>query len=178
MSPTCGPALIPLKKTWVVPVKLAPASVTMLAAEPLEGKKDERREATVKVLEPVTLPPAVVTLMTPVVALAGTSAVIWVLESSVEMVIVPLNLTDVAPKKPLPVKMTLWPGAPIEGVNAVSFGFTPKFELLVALCPSALMTLILPVVALAGTIAANWVAEIRVGLGEGTPLKLMIVALE
>jgi hypothetical protein len=72
----------PLNVTAVTPVKLAPVIVTVVPTAPLAGVKLVILGATVKVAELVAVPPAVVTLTGPVVALAGTAAVICVLEST------------------------------------------------------------------------------------------------
>jgi hypothetical protein len=71
-----------LKFTDVVPVKLAPLIVTLVPTGPLVGVKLVILGATVKVARLVPVPAWVVTLIAPVVALAGTVAVIWVLEST------------------------------------------------------------------------------------------------
>ena len=54
----------------------------------------------------VPVPAGVVTATGPVVAPAGTVAVIWVSEVTVNVAVVPLNFTAVAPVKPLPVMVT------------------------------------------------------------------------
>ena len=69
-------ALAPLKATRVVPVKLVPLMVTLVPAGPLAGVKlvIVGGLITVKLLALVAVPPGVVTLMVPVVALVGTVA--------------------------------------------------------------------------------------------------------
>lgn len=69
--------------TAVAPVKLAPLIVTLEPTAPLAGVKVVMRGATVKLLALVAVPAGVVMVIVPVVALAGTGAVIWVLESIV-----------------------------------------------------------------------------------------------
>ena len=101
----------------------------------------------------VAVPPAVVTLMGPVVAPPGTEVVIDVAGfPTVKVAVVPLNLTDVAPVKLLPESFTLCPMAPLGGVKAlmVGSGMTVKFTALFAV-PPAVMTAIFPVVAPPGT---------------------------
>ena len=58
---------------------------------------------TVKAVALVAVPPGVVTAIGPVVARAGTVAVILVSETTVKVARVPLNLTAEAPVKPVPI---------------------------------------------------------------------------
>ena len=71
------------------------------------------RGATVKVPALVAVPAGVVTWIRPVVALAGTAAMIRV-PVFTEMLVagVPLNVTDVAPARLVPLMVTLTPTAP------------------------------------------------------------------
>lgn len=145
-------AATPLNVTDLAPVKLAPLIATRAPTCPLVGEKLVILGATVKLVELVSVPPGVVTLMVPVVAVAGTVAVIWVLESTVKPAVVPLNFTEVAPVKPVPVIVTLIPVAPLVGVKPRMSGLTVKLPVLVAV-PAEVVTLIFPVVAPAGTVA-------------------------
>jgi hypothetical protein len=78
---------------------------------------------TVKFDVLVAVPPAVVTLMGPVVAPVGTVAVIFVAELTMKVVaLTPLNLTEVAPVKFVPVIVTLDPTGPDMGENEVIVG--------------------------------------------------------
>jgi hypothetical protein len=64
-----------------------------------------------------------VTLIFPVVAPAGTVALICVSELTANVVAaVPLKLTPLAPVKPVPVNVTLVPTAPLAGVNELITG--------------------------------------------------------
>jgi hypothetical protein len=66
----------------------------------------------------VPVPAEAVTVMGPMVAEAGTVAVIWVAEFTVKLAaLTPLNLTDVTPVKPTPVNTTEVPGEPLAGEN-------------------------------------------------------------
>ena len=68
--------------------------------------------------------------------------------------VVPLNFTDVAPVKFVPVIVTLVPTGPLEGAKlAIVGGFVTVKELLLIAVPSGVVTLIGPVVAAAGTVA-------------------------
>ena len=70
------PALVPLNRTAVAPVKIVPLMVTPDPTGPLAGQKLVIVGAgtTVKLLALVAVPPGVVTLSVPVVAPAGTVA--------------------------------------------------------------------------------------------------------
>lgn len=62
-------------------------------------------------------PPAVVTVMMPVAAVAGTLNVIEVLETLVRLVVVTAPIrTEVAPVKPDPVSVTVVPAGPLVGL--------------------------------------------------------------
>ena len=77
---------------------------------------------TVKLLALVAVPPDVVTLIGPVVAPAGTGAVIAVAEVTVNVALTLLNLTAVAPVKFVPLIATLVPTGPLVGVKLVIVG--------------------------------------------------------
>jgi len=174
-----------LKEMSEAPVKLPPIIVTFEPMIPLVGVKDamDGTCVTVKLLTLTPLPAALVTIMGPVVAPDGTTARAWVSESSVKLAAgVPLKVMLVTPVKLVPVIVTLVPIGPLEGVKDVILGgaSTVKF---VALClvPSALVTLIGPVVAPLGTVARIWrfettvkvVAEVALKETPVAPLKLL-----
>jgi hypothetical protein len=102
----------------------------------------------------VAVPPGVVTVIFPVVALAGTVAVILTSVLTVNEAAVPLNFTDVVPVRFVPLIVTLVPTAPLAGVKLVIVGvkFTVKLVALVAV-PAEVVTPIGPVVAPEGTVA-------------------------
>jgi hypothetical protein len=77
---------------------------------------------TVKLLALLAVPTEVVTLIGPVIAPAGTVAVIAVAEFTVKLALVPLNITAVAPVKFVPLIVTLVPTAPLLGVKLVTVG--------------------------------------------------------
>ena len=70
-------ALVPLKATDVAPVKCEPFTVTVVPMIPLAGVNDviEGVAITLKLLALVPVPAALVTLIVPVVAPVGTTAV-------------------------------------------------------------------------------------------------------
>jgi hypothetical protein len=80
----------------------------------------------VKLVEEVPVPDGVVTEIVPVVAPEGTVVVICVELLTVnEVAAVPLNLTEAAPVKFVPVIVTLVPTAPLVGLKLVTVGVAP-----------------------------------------------------
>ena len=149
-------ALVPLNRTALAPLKLVPLIVTVAPTPPLVGEKLLIVGAgmTVKVLPLLAVPPAVVTLIGPVEAPAGTVAVIVVAEFTVNVALVPLNSTALAPVKLVPLMVTLVPTGPLPGVKLEIVGglTTVKLPALFAV-PPAVVTLIGPLEAPAGTVA-------------------------
>jgi hypothetical protein len=123
-EPTVKLALVPLNRTVVAPVKLVPLMVTLVPTGPLLGVKLVIIGGleTVKLLALLAVPTEVVTLIGPVIAPAGTVAVIAVAEFTVKLALVPLNITAVAPVKFVPLIVTLVPTAPLLGVKLVTVG--------------------------------------------------------
>jgi hypothetical protein len=70
----------------------------------------------------VVVPPEVPTVMGPLLAPAGTVALMAVSELTLNVAAVPLKLTVLAPVKPDPVMVTVVPTAPLTGVNALTDG--------------------------------------------------------
>src|SRR5439155_16121785 len=111
--------------TAVAPVKAVPLIVTLLPTGPLAGVKlviVGALAVTVKLLLLVAVPPGVVTLSGPLVAPLGTVAAIEVEEFTVKLLLVPLNVTAVAPVKAVPLIVTLLPTGPLAGVKLVIVG--------------------------------------------------------
>ena len=149
-------ALNPLNVTAVAPVKFVPLMVTLVPTGPLVGVKLVIVGALVTVngLALVAVPPGVVTLSGPVVAPVGTVAWIAVAEVTVKLALNPLNVTDVAPVKLVPLIVTLVPTGPLVGVKLVTVGgFTTVNEPVLVAVPPGVVTLSVPVVAPAGTVA-------------------------
>src|SRR6266850_1969247 len=149
-------ALTPLKATPVVPVKLVPLMVTLVPTGPLAGVKPVIVGGliTVKLPALVAVPPGVVTLIFPVVAAVGVVAWIEVAELTEKVAVTPLKATRVVPLKFVPLMAMLVPTGPLAGVKPVIVGglITVKLLALVAV-PPGVVTLIVPVVALVGTVA-------------------------
>lgn len=174
-------AATPLKVTPVAPVKPVPVRVTLLPTHPLAGVKEVIAgglEVTVKLDELVAVPPAVVTVIAPVPAPAGTVAVICVEELTVNVALVPAKRTAVAPVKFVPVMTTEVPTGPLAGENDVMVGaagvVTSKLVVLLAV-PAEFVTEMGPSVAPVGTVAVTWVAEFTVNVAV-VPLNLTAVA--
>src|SRR5213595_2179662 len=166
-EPTVKLALVPLNSTAEAPVKLVPLMVTVVPTGPLPGVKLEIVGGlmTVKLAALLAVPSEVVTLIGPLVAPAGTVAVIAVAEPTVKLALVPLNSTALAPVKLVPLMVTLVPTGPLLGVKLEIVGglMTVKLAALLAV-PSEVVTLIGPLVAPAGTVAVIAVAEPTVKL--------------
>jgi hypothetical protein len=97
---------------------------TLAPIPPWASVKLVIRGATVKLAALVAVPPGVVTLSVPLVALAGTVAVICVLKSTWNAAANPLSLT-----------VTLAPITPLAGAKLVIRGATVKLVALVAVPP-------------------------------------------
>src|SRR5205814_8803987 len=171
-------ALTLLNSTAVAPLKLVPLIVTLVPTGPLLGVKLEIVGGlmTVKLAALLAVPSEVVTLIGPLVAPAGTVAVIAVAEPTVKLALVPLNSTALAPVKLVPLIVTLVPTGPLPGVKLVIVGEWMSVEQGALLAvPPGVVTLIGPLVCPAGTVAVIAVAELTVKLAL-TPLNSTAVA--
>jgi len=134
----------------------------------------------VKSLSLLTVPFGVVTIILPVVAFVGTTAVIIVADTTVTVAeAVPLNVTAVVPVKFVPFIVTVSPYLPLVGEKLVIVGggFTVKVPALVTV-PPGVVTTILPVVAFVGTTAVIDVADTTETVAEAIPLNVTAVAPE
>jgi hypothetical protein len=139
-------------------VKPDPLIVTVLPTLPLFGLMPVIL-GPVTVNEPVlvAVPPGVVSVIFPVVAPLGTTAVTLVLETDVNAAAVPLNFTEVTPVKFVPWIVTVVPTLPFTGLKLEIVGpvlVTVKLVLLVPV-PEGVVIVILPVVAPVGTTAVT-----------------------
>jgi hypothetical protein len=149
-------ALVPLNSTAVAPVKFVPLMVTLVPTGPLVGVKlvIVGGLMTVKLLALLAVPPAVATLIGPLEAPAGTVAVMAIAEFTAKLALVPLNSTAVAVVKFVPLIVTLVPTGPLVGVKLEMVGGLMTVKLLALLAvPPAVVTLIGPLEAPAGTVA-------------------------
>jgi hypothetical protein len=78
----------------------------------------------------VPVPLELVTLIEPVVAVAGTVAVICVAEFTAKEAVTPLNLTELAPVNLVPIRTTDVPDKPLVGVNESTVGAFVVFRLM------------------------------------------------
>ncbi len=160
-----------LNLTEVTPTKFVPVMVTMVPTGPEVGENDVMVGAptTVKSVELVPVPLALVKEIGPVVAAGGTVAVICVEEFTVKGAALPWNLTAVTPMKFVPMIVTEVPTRPLVGVNEVMVGapaaVTVKFVELVAV-PFGFVTEIGPVIAPDGTVALMDVDELIVNVAD------------
>ena len=124
------------------------------------------------------MPPGVVTATGPDVAAAGTVAVIAAADATENVAGSPLNVTAVAPAKPLPVTVTVLPGAPVAGSSVATTGAAGITTNGVALVPvpPAVVTATDPVAAPAGTSAVIRVSETTVNAPVGAAPKVTAVA--
>ena len=176
-------AAVPLNFTAVAPVKPVPLITTLAPVKPAVGVKlvPVGAAATVKLVALVAWPPGVFTTIgpDPVVALATVTLICTAVFESMLCTAVPLTVTEVAPLRLLPL-MVIWvPTGPLAGVKSVMFGvapFTVKFgvaRLIVLAVPPAVMIVIGPVVADAGTVATMELLLQVVGTAV-TPLNLTL----
>src|SRR5947208_929285 len=125
-------ALTLLNGTAVAPLKLVPLIVTLVPTGPLLGVKLEIVGGlmTVKLAALLAVPSEVVTLIGPLVAPAGTVAVIAVAEPTVKLALAPLRRTAGAPLNLVPLSFTLVPTGARTGVEFVIVGglITVKFS--------------------------------------------------
>jgi len=113
-------------------------------------------------VELVAVPLGVVTLIEPEVVPAGTTATRCVGdETVVELAAVPLKETLVEPTtKFVPLTVTLVPAAPLTGVKDVMVGGAMNVNAVALVpVPAAVVTVIGPELAVAGTVAVIWVGE-------------------
>jgi hypothetical protein len=125
---TVNAATLEPRLTAVAPVRFVPVSVTVDATGPLAGLKlvtVGAEAVTVKLLLLVAVPPPVVTLHCPELAPAGTVAVTEVAEFTVNAADAAPRLTELAPVRFVPVKVTLVPDGPLAGEKLERVGAGP-----------------------------------------------------
>jgi hypothetical protein len=152
-DPVAGAAVrVTTVPTWYVAPIGGRSEVEATAPWPLPALATDRLTVTVKLPVLVALPPGVVTLTGPVVAPAGTIARIAVSDVTVKVALSPLNVTALAPLRLLPLIVTPVPTAPLAGERlAIAGGPTIANAPVLAVVPPAVVTLMGPVVAPAGT---------------------------
>lgn len=125
--------------TNVAPVKLVPVIVTGVPTTPLVGLKLEIVGAgagfTVNEVAEVTVPPGAVTEIVPELAPVGTEVLMCWSSVTVNVAVVPPNLTNDAPVKPLPMIVTGVPMTPLVGLKLPIVGAGAAPSLKVAIVP-------------------------------------------
>jgi hypothetical protein len=179
---TVNVASVPPKRTVVTPVKRVPVITTDVPGSPCPGLKlviVGAGSVTVKSVALVALPAEFVTVIRPVVAPAGTVAVILVGELTVKVALTPPMRTVETPVKFVPVMTTSEPTGPVAGANEVIVGWTvtTKSEALVPV-PIEVTTEILPVAAPAGTTVVICVGELTVNAAFTVPNRTTVVPLK
>jgi len=119
-------AATPPTLTAMAPPRSFPLIVSLVPTGPLPGENPVTLGSTTAVTvngPPLAVPPAVVTVTTPVIAEDGTVAVIDVSDPTVYAVAgtVP-NFTPLAAVNPLPVRVTVVPGGPLPGATVAITG--------------------------------------------------------
>src|SRR5437588_387366 len=169
-----GSARTPLKSTPVAPPKALPLIVTLAPTSAEPGEKPATRGVTSRVAALVAVPPGVVTVICPSLAVAGTISRNWVRERTLKPALTPCTLTALTPPKPVPSTTTGLPGAWPAGAKPEIVG-TARKPLALTAVPPAVVTVMRPLVALAGTWAVIWWSESTLALPSGTPLNLTAV---
>lgn len=168
---TVNVAVTPLNLTEVVvkpvPLKFVPVITTVLPTGPKVGVNEvivgRGAAFTVKLVALIPVPLEVVTLIGPLVAPVGTVVTICVAVLEVIVAVTPLNFTEVAPERFVPVIVTVVPTDAEVGEKDVIVGHdvevTVKVPELWAEGPSLFVTVSFPVTAPLGTAARTWVLE-------------------
>ena len=116
-----------MKATLDVAVKLLPLIVTAVRTGPLVGLKPlivggAGGMVTLKPAPLVALPAGVVTVIGPLVAPAGTVALIWVLPPTVKLALAPLKATVDVFWNHCPLIVTVVPTGPLVGLKPLMTG--------------------------------------------------------
>lgn len=116
---------------------------------------------TVNDVVPIAVPPAVVIVIFPDFANAGTIAVTCLSLFTVKLAVLVPNFTSDVCDKLTPLMVTEAPTGPLAGLNEVITGVTRKSRLL-GKCPAAVVTVTGPFFAPSGTVAVRNVSETTV----------------
>jgi hypothetical protein len=149
-------AAVPLNDTMGVVIKFVPEIFTGVPTAPLKGVNPVIVGvlSTVKFEPLVIVTPFTVMEIGPVNAFAGTVVVMVVVDDEFTLANIPLNVTEGAVLKFVPVRVTIAPSEPLDGLNPVKVGVakTTKLAVLTMVTPLT-VTEIFPDVAPAGTVA-------------------------
>ena len=139
--------------TLVAPVKLLPVIVTRSLRRPWSGANESTRGATLNDVALSLKPASFVTRIGPVVAPAGTFVLISVVVRLSIAAGVPLKLTSVANARFVPLTVTVAPIGAAVGVKELSSASARRVAARLVPVPDGVVTAILPVVAVGGTVA-------------------------
>src|ERR1041385_7688710 len=116
---------------------------------------------TVKLTSLATVPPGAATVITPVVAAAGTTAVSSVFETTLMVVATfPLKVTCVVPVSPPPAIVTVVPTGPPSGEKPLIYVPMMNGSGLIVVPPDGVVIVMGPVVAPDGTVATISFADL------------------
>jgi hypothetical protein len=171
-------AVVPLNRTDVTPVKLVPKIAMDVPTPPAFGDRLLILGVTENEAALVTVPADVVTEILPLVAPAGTVALILVALATVNTAPVPLNLTELALENPIPSIATAVPTLPLFGEKPVMVRPAPVTVKLMGLVPvpAGVVTVIRPEVAPAGTVVWMFPGPMTVNGVANVPLNRTAVA--
>lgn len=149
-------AAVPLNDTMGVVIKFVPEIFTGVPTAPLRGVNPVivGISSTVKFEPLVIVTPFTAMEIGPVNALAGTVVVMVVAVDEFTVANIPLNVTEGVVLKFVPVRVTIAPSEPLDGLKPVKVGVakTTKLAVLTMVTPLT-VTEIFPDVAPAGTVA-------------------------
>jgi hypothetical protein len=129
---------------------------------------------TVKLSALIAVPPAVVTVIAPVVAPTGTEVLICPPLSTLKLAVAPLNATALAPAKFVPVITTGVLSDPLMGLKLVILGAGITVRTNPLLCMALTVTSTFPVVAPTGT--GTWIeVSPQVVTVAGVPLNITVL---
>jgi hypothetical protein len=147
-----GTAATPSKSTDVAPPNAPPDTVSVAPTAALDGERLVTFGFTDNGDALVAVPPGVVTVIAPLLALAGTVSLSCVGDSTENPAVTPFTFTDETPPNPVPSTVTVAPAAALPGAKPVIVGTALKVVELVAV-PPAVVTETTPLVAVSGTCA-------------------------
>ena len=171
-------AATPPKVTPVAPVKFEPLIKTVAPCAALVGEKLVIFGGATKAKPPeVIVPPGAVTETLHVAPPLATTAVICVGEFTIKLAAgTPPKLTAVAPKKFVPVIVTVAPAAALVGAKPPIVGGAKKLKPALVPVPPGVVTETFPLAPPAATTAVICIADTTVKLAAGTPPTLTAVA--
>ena len=157
---------VPPKRTPVTLENPLPVITTRVPTPPLVGVNEPMPRAfpTVNLESDLATLAPIATRIRPDTASAGTMAEIWVAESTVKLASCPPKRTLVAPRKPVPVMVTLVPLTPLVGAKDDTAGLVTVNTVVDRATPAGVATRTRPFAMPSGTAAVICVGESRVNV--------------